>query len=94
MELLVCHFSKIGYLGTLLKLLPSYAPVKQRRWERALRGFLCQRERFSKEIKKTKNTVHFLKVSLQIYSPLDTVVNVAIFLKKGHVFFSSLCILY
>lgn len=42
---------KDRYLGTQLK--PSYAPVKQRRCERAWRGFLCQRERFWKRLQFT-----------------------------------------
>lgn len=47
-ELVVCHLSQIGYLGTLLKPLPSYAPVKQRRWGRAWRGFLLPKGKIFK----------------------------------------------
>lgn len=85
MELVACHLSKIGYLGTLLKPLPSYAPVKQRRWERAWRGFLCQWERFSKEIKILFKGFLFFRV----YSLLDTAVTVDVFFPSKHFFLLS-----
>lgn len=58
MELVACHLSKIGYLGTLLKPLPSYAPVKQRRWERGHREGFCARGR---DFQRLKYTVPFFK---------------------------------
>lgn len=78
MELVACHLPKIGYLGTLLKPLLSYAPVKQRRWGKSMERISVPEGKIFKRLKYSSLFKGFL--FFQVYSLTDTALKVAFFL--------------